>query len=382
MNALPTTDALGKRQKVDRRAPGRIDRRHPKYVKDCHFGNWTVTSWKKERVKFDDGAYYRLSRYRCRSWRHAGTCRNERAALDVDRIRGAITESDPRRFVYMVLTFDQRRRAAEVPRLRAELRAQADRLDAQGKRKEAARARVWAEQDELFLVYRGLLNCWAKLRKRLVRRWGRMRYVAIVEQHRSGWPHFNVLIESPDLAADCRQTATVTRRGNVLIVQGWQRVRSRWLRRHAVESGFGPVVYLEPMKSARGLSAYLVKLAGQLVGEVAKGSQVPVQAPRHFRRLRGSRRFLPPAPKDETVTGRLTLAPVEEVSTWGAPFRTVEHRTPVPVVGQRDVVLIEYDWDIVPWDVDMIRNPPHTEAERDAIRRDGKAYMRGRWLWS
>jgi hypothetical protein len=346
LSALQTADKLGHRHRVPRGNLAKIDRRHPKYVKDCHFGNWTVNSWKKDKGTFPDGAYYRLSRYRCRSWRHPGACRNDRSAIDVDRIRGAIASTDPRAYTYLVLTFDQRRRVAAG--------------------------------GDLFGAYKALLSCWSKLRKRLIREWGPMQYVAVVEQHRSGWPHLNVLIYSPSLAADCRHTATVTRRGKVYDVQGWQRIRSRWLRHHAVESGFGPITYLEPMKDGRAMSAYLVKLAGQLTGEMAKGSQVPVLAPRHFRRLRASVGFLPPLPKDETITGRLTLAPVEQVAGWGAPFNPIEISTPIEIEG-RTILYIETDWDIVPWDVGEVYNPPMLPEERAAMRRQRKAWSPGLW---
>lgn len=366
-----------------RRLPARkIERTAPQYVKNCHHGNWSLTTWKKDKSALPDGSRYRLTPFRCRSWRHPGYCRNQRATEDVARIRSSIVRDNPTEFLYLVLTFDQQRALRQSRTMRAAMLWRSRALWKAGKYKASKRLKEQAsKEDALFFVYRGLLDCWAKLRKRITREWGRFSYVAVVEQHRSGWPHLNVLIRSARLAAACRTETTIKRKGNLVIVQGWRRVRSRWLRRHAVGAGFGPITYIEPVKDTEGISRYLVKLMGQLTGEQAKSSQVPVSAPRHFRRLRSSRGFLPPLPKDDTMTGRLTLAPVEEVATWGAPFVPVEVHTPVDVDTQaRPVIVIDYEWDVIPWDAHEMQEAPHTPEERAAVRRDQRAMAGGVWL--
>jgi len=60
------------------------------------------------------------------------------------------------------------------------------------------------------------------------------------------------------------------------------------------------------------MAAYTVKLAG----EMGKACQVPLNAPRHYRRLRASHGLLPPRPKNPDITGRLTRKEVEEVEHW------------------------------------------------------------------
>lgn len=158
-------------------------------------------------------------------------------------------------------------------------------------------------------AYRGMLHSWAQLRKRFVRQWGKIEYVCVAERHQDGWPHVNLLIRNERLAAACADG-------------GWKRVRSRWLEPAAKACGFGFRTWIEPQRS-EAIATYLVKLAG----EMGKQSQVPLDAPRHFRRLRGSRGFLPPKPKDPDLTGRLWRKEIEEVEQWGlSPFPAYQGR--------------------------------------------------------
>lgn len=286
-----------------------ISPHQPRYVKACHARAWTVTYWRRDGQPLNDkGQRTRHTPFRCQSWRHPGRCRKARAAEDRKRIASALTERDPRGFVYVVLTFDQRR------------------IEQYG--------------GNLFNTYKGLLGCWGKLRKRIIREWGPIEYVAVVEQHRSGWPHVNVLIYNQRLAEECRATEHAQKKNGVYVLEGYKRVRARWLRPHAVASGFGPIAYLEPMHDAHGMAGYLVKLADQLAGEVSKGSQVPVQAPRHFRRLRSSRGFLPPAPTNPDLCGCVTTLPVETVERLGEPFIEKECSEIIEVGNNR----VRYIW--------------------------------------
>ena len=93
---------------------------------------------------------------------------------------------------------------------------------------------------------------------------------------------------------------------------GWKRVRSRWLEPNARACGFGMRTWLEPVRDEGAMAAYTVKLAG----EMGKACQVPLNAPRHYRRLRASHGLLPPRPKNPDITGRLTRKEVEEVEHW------------------------------------------------------------------
>lgn len=134
----------------------------------------------------------------------------------------------------------------------------------------------------------------------MTRAFGRLEYIIVVERHADGWPHVNILIRNAKLARLCAG-------------DGWKRVRSRWLRGHAQACGFGFITWLAPVKNYNAMSTYIVKLAG----EMGKLCQVPMNAPRHFRRLRASRGLLPARPKNEEITGRLTRCEVEEVEARG-----------------------------------------------------------------
>jgi hypothetical protein len=123
-------------------------------------------------------------------------------------------------------------------------------------------------------------------RKRLKRRFGLGRFIAVAEAFpKSGFPHFNMVLESPGLAAALRENETGT---------------SSELKSMACASGFGFFIGTPSViRDSGGVAGYVAKLAGELT----KDSQVPVMAPRRFRRVRASRGFLPPCPRDEDVTG-------------------------------------------------------------------------------
>ena len=57
------------------------------------------------------------------------------------------------------------------------------------------------------------------------------------------------------------------------------------------------------------MAGYLTKLARELTGAGVK-SQVPVNAPRHFRRIRASAKLLPPRKKNPDITGILHKMPL------------------------------------------------------------------------
>jgi len=76
--------------------------------------------------------------------------------------------------------------------------------------------------------------------------------------------------------------------------------------------GFGFCKWLEPLRSQEAMAGYITKLGLELTGAHHK-NQVPVNAPRHFRRIRASRGLLPKRTKDETITGQLFKVPAETV---------------------------------------------------------------------
>lgn len=155
------------------------------------------------------------------------------------------------------------------------------------------------------------------LRRQLERDYGRLEYVQTWEQHRSGWPHVNLLLRSSSLLEHVRELGIERREAD-----GPQGKRPalfpRWRRelaRLAPRCGFGARVwaeFIEPRSSA-GMAAYLCKVAGELTRSHLKGGdQRPTEAPRGFRRLRASYGLLPPRERGGNEwTGFRVRRPVE-----------------------------------------------------------------------
>jgi len=232
-----------------------------RYIRACQEGAWTLSLHRR-----DDPEDKLLVRFRCRSWRHEGDCRRWKGAQDFARIRQGLSARKTGK-VYAVLTLDQRKYNGDL----------------------------WA-------AYRGLLTRWASLRKRMTRAFGKVEYVCLVEQHRNGFPHLNLIIVNERLAAACAGT-------------GWKSVRRGWLEPNAVACGFGFRTWIEPVRDEEAIAGYAVKLLGhqEVVDEVSKTLQVPTKAPKHFRRLRASRGFLPPPYKNDEYTGQLIMETVEDL---------------------------------------------------------------------
>lgn len=98
---------------------------------------------------------------------------------------------------------------------------------------------------------------WKRLHQRLVRRFGRIEYLGVVEpQPRRGAAHVHVVYRGPFIP-------------------------QRWLSRAAAESGFGRIVDIR--RSHKGLAGYVAKY---LTKELAGSKAGP---PRYFRRVRWSK---------------------------------------------------------------------------------------------
>lgn len=218
-----------------------------KSINACEEGSWSVLTWKKE-----DGSNPQVKPFRCRSWRHEGDCRRECAACDFARILSAVESH--RYWSYMVYTYP---------------------------------AGEWPNVAELFRA--GVIH-WSRMRKRLVQRYGEIKYIQTWEIHRSGYPHVNVIVSNKKLWESLNQD--------------WFYESNRVLQPMAYQVGFGERFWVETVKSRAKMSSYLNKLAMELTS-TGKFNQIPINAPRHFRRLRASRKLLPPRMKSDEITGCL-----------------------------------------------------------------------------
>lgn len=295
------------------RGPGAAARRRrvdgailPRHVRECSSNGskrWAVWSW----LKADPTTKMRTP-YKCKSWRchhctvhrnaedcrknpsECRTCARHEAAVTFARIMEAAGPLHASGWCFGVLT-----------------------LDREGY---YSRERPWRDASE---AYRDLSAMWRKTAKRW-RRWMIKRgfrpfgneWIMVIEAHQSGWPHANVLVWSPELAAHLREHA-LKRPDNHAAACRCRDCRESVLLfgsllEHATACKWGKLSTLEPARSPDALAGYVTKLAahGEATGgELAKITQAPMQAPERFRRLRAGKGFLPKRRKNEEITGTL-----------------------------------------------------------------------------
>lgn len=298
----------------------------PGYVHACHEQRWKLATWRKSNP-----TEIQWRPARCYSWRHDGPCRRHKAAEDYSRIKEALANVPREAVTYAVLTLDPSAWTkdgwAKIPKKSGKIEKRP--------RREGAKE----NQAAIGASYRALADRWHHLATSLRREYGKFSYVSTVEQHRSGWPHLNVIFVNQEIADH------VKAEGKKLYAWGrkskGREVAKRVFGDLLVQAGFGHIAFAE-LALERGndgedrLAAYIAKLAGDpsaawdgekrgllsvaddapagvqvesieghTVAEIAKYSQAPTRAPSHFRRLRSSKGFLPPKRRDEDVTGEL-----------------------------------------------------------------------------
>jgi len=315
--------------------------------------------------------------YRCHSWRckaRHSECARKNAQQTFARLKRPLEVVNPAHVLMLVLTFDQREMeaGAAMVALACGLRAAADLPPAD------------AEQlDPRWVAYRTLWRRWQSLRQALNReaeRRGhrRSRWAMTTEAHRSGWPHVHVLMEWPWLAAalaaddaehDCTRKEPVDGGDRAL----WRARLARrcghpgclrdWLSQRAEACGFGRVSYCEGAKDREQAAGYILKLAGEMekgstAGEVLKLSQLPVNAPRHFRRLRYSLRS-----RDGAIPAMLDPVHVEP-GTMGALCNQPETELAAAIAAGLDVINVVDDDGEVHLVPTLFARPPPGPAAR------------------
>lgn len=224
-----------------------------KYVTACELDAWTIETWLKA-----DTSKHNFRIFRCHSWRHEGECRCWKGQQDYQRIKHALDSRD--HWCHVVLTYPL------------------------------------SQYDDIKKLYSWGVKHWSKLRKRLVFRYKELKYIQIWEVTRKGVPHCHMAVSCQLLHEACGRDP----------INNFHRL----MQTAAVECGFGEIGWCEKIKSRVGMSQYLLKLEKELTGK-AKGTQIPIDAPPHFRRLRASVRLLPPILKDPEITGALRFWDIE-----------------------------------------------------------------------
>ena len=92
---------------------------------------------------------------------------------------------------------------------------------------------------------RRMSRAWAAVRKRIVRKYGLrcLPFFLVVEQHKSGWPHFHILARCPY-------------------------IDHKWLSKQLGELCDGPVVWIEHLNSAHRIAVYCAKYCGKCVDKI------------------------------------------------------------------------------------------------------------------
>jgi hypothetical protein len=282
----------------------------PKHVRHCYSNgarDWWIFTWNRK----EPGKKTRVP-YNCESWR-CEHCKRQEAAVTFARIKEACTPLDAGGFSYWVLTLDRDGFFSGKP--------WPDSTTAYRQLGKLAqsflyRLRRWTVRMGWFTWAmkpaprrRGGI-AWVKV-STLQRAW-----VSVVESHRSGWPHLNLVIHHQELAEFLEENAPERPGGHsdkcrcrdcreAVLLRGE-------LRELATASGWGVQSTAERARSSEALAGYIVKLAGmadegvsKFTGEVAKITQRPMTAPERFRRLRSGKGFLPPRRFNPEVTGTL-----------------------------------------------------------------------------
>lgn len=332
----------------------------PRHVAACihsplKLERWAVWTWKLD----EPGRQHRVP-YQCGSWR-CEVCRRHEASVTFARIRDAVMAPAPDE---LVVPLDELGRVCGEPWLEAsDGEPAADprgwvflvlTLDRDGYFSGAP----WTDVNE---AYRQISTQTSKLLKRIGREWGHHtrversgrsgelrtarylgnRWVAVVEAHRSGWPHVNLMLWCPELAAelerDQRERLEDPELADAVALaqDAWRKkepipreIRERARRAALVggrlaqivtETGWGLQSTAERARDIEAVIGYGVKLAGlhdASVGELAKITQCPMNAPERFRRFRCGKGFLAPRHTDPSVTGCLVRRARSAQGDW------------------------------------------------------------------
>lgn len=231
--------------------------------------------------------------YRCGSWR-CDECKVHEAHVTWTRMRDAFQPFDPTGCCLLVLT-----------------------LDRQGTYSGEKR---WENAQAAYRELSALSNEFMKRLRKWSKRMGwtipRNQWVATVECHKSGWPHVNFVIWSPELAKWLEDEKREKMREG-FTEQESNRVSGE-LADIVTGSGWGLISTAERARSAEESLGYITKVAGKVdesIGELAKMTQLPRNAPFRFRRLRSGKGFLPKRNKSEKYTGVLVRRQVSNDGT-------------------------------------------------------------------
>lgn len=291
----------------------------PRHVRACKHSvdeteRWAMHFWKRNCPEVQCRV-----QYQCNSWR-CPVCRRHEAAVTFARLKQACESVEGRGWCFLVLTLDRDGFYGGSPWTDVN-----EAYAALGKltRKTLERiGRTWGPESRLERSGRSK-------RLRTVRKLGN-RWFSVVEAHRSGWPHVNLVLWCPELAEELAR-ARAEALSDPEVADAVELARDAWTRKETVpeavkalarkaslasgavrelleDAGWGRQSTAEEARDLSAVISYSAKLCGlheSSLGELAKITQVPMAAPERFKRLRAGKGFLPPRAHNPEVTGVL-----------------------------------------------------------------------------
>lgn len=352
----PRSLPAGASQRRPKRLNARKDAYFPAHVRACLNSDlpgpvWGVTVWAKSAPGQQTRIPYTCGSYRCTS----PECQRHAAHCDFARIKEAVETEllDPAGWCFVVLTLDRRGTYSGKP---------------------------WSNEQDAFRELSDLTRHFM----RNFRRWQEDRgwestgneWVMVVESHAKGWPHANLMVYSPELAAELRRDyetlrdlgcshreATLSRghqwdersaeklrearrlelrgealaasklRGSLSLAEIVTRPR---MRKGEELPGWGIESTAEACDNRERLAGYIVKLgAGHdaTAGELAKMCQAPTNARMKLRRIRAGRGFLPPRKKNPEWTGVMLKRMRSGDGSFDVDFAHDPHKVRITLTG-------------------------------------------------
>lgn len=235
-----------------------VPRRTPKSVQACISSSWHLCLRNPET-----GDEKRVP-YECKSFR-CPKCGIKVSRQDYMRISQAMMKKS--RWVFMVLTIDRRDFKSHTH------------------------------------AYREICINLVLLRKRMERAFGKLVYLRVVEQHTTApFPHLNFVFNCQGIFDQYPDDESLYE---------WLK---RWLTPNARQCGFGVIHTASYVESQKAVSEYMAKAA--IHSELSKRSQVPLDAPVHFRRIGATRGLLPPRKGEKTGwKGELIKSPLPSLTS-------------------------------------------------------------------
>lgn len=224
----------------------------------CRDKKWSIVFAKKDKPDS-----LNFARFRCKSWR-CPYCTAWVRKKDYSRMQRAF-KRNPGQYIFAVLTFDQKK----IQKKNA---------------------------------YESISKKSNALIKRIERTYGSIMGVQAVEQHRSGYPHVNFVFKFNEIEKVDKAFIN--------------KFLKRFLIPNAVKTGFGKQATADLLidEDVEKVLSYVSKTGLTVIsGEINKVSQVPIDAPKGFRRLRSIRGFLKEPKIQSELTGGIVKSRLEDI---------------------------------------------------------------------